>query len=295
MQNLLKQKIAKLSDGAVIVDLEKYNLGIYVAITSHGTATYHAKDLGLAHIKSQEFKFDKSLHIVGAEQSTYFKQVFKTLELIGSPLAGKSEHISYGLVMLPTGKMSSRDGTMVLFDDLYSELYSLAMHEIESRHQKLSDKEKSKRAKAISYGALKFAMLNRENNREIVFDMKKALDFTGESGPYVQYAHARCSSIIAKANRSVKKVDYAKFKGQKQILRLLASFQINVIASAKRPHVLAQYLLKLSQSFNAFYHSVPVITDDAALTNARLALVLKVKSTLEQGLGLLGIKAPDKM
>ena len=299
-QELLKKKIAKKSDGAIIVDLKKYKLEIYVGITSDNYPTYYGKELGLAEIKQKEFKFDKSVHVVGSEQNMFFQQIFKTYELMKSPLSGKSTHVSYGLVMLPEGKMSSRAGTMVLYHNLFTELVSLAKKEIKKRHKSLSAKEIDSRAKMITFGALKYSMIARENQRNIVFDWEKALDFEGDTGPYIQYAHARACSILRKADHKINtKVHFESLDSEqeKKVILHLSKFSEVIVKAAEqyKPYLLAKYLLDLSQYFNEFYHNCPVISDLAEVMYARLLLVDSVRQVLENGLNLLGIKAPQEM
>ena len=304
--DLLKQGIAEESEGAIIVDLKKFGLSVYVAITGQGEPTYQGKELGLAAIKQKEFKFDKSLHVVGSEQNLFFQQVFKTYELMKSPMAGISTHISYGLVMLPEGKMSSREGTMILYDNLYNELFRLSKEEIVKRHKHLSKKEVEDRAQMITFGALKYSMIARENHKNLVFDWEKALDFEGDTGPYIQYAHARCASILRKAKeeKTVEqkintKVHFESLSTEyeKKVILHLSKFTEIVFVAAEqyKPYLVAKYCLDLAQHFNEFYHNCPVISDLTEVMHARLLLVVCVKQVLENGLGLLGIKAPEEM
>ena len=299
VQKALKKGIAKESDGAIIFDFEVDNLGIYVAITGDGTPTYQTKELGLAIIKQKEYKFDKSIHVVGSEQELFFKQVFKTYELIKSPMAKKSKHVAYGLVMLPEGKMSSREGNMVLYDDLLTKIKEAATKEIIKRHKTLSKKEIEKRASTISFGALKYGMIARENQKTLVFDWEQALAFEGNTGPYIQYAHARCHSIQNKANKKLpKEIHYELLttEEEKTILKLLANFEERIIAAANfKPYLLAHFLYDLAHSFNNFYHQHQVNSDNPDLSNARLALVASIEQVLENGLTLLGIEAPSEM
>ncbi len=299
-EKILKKGVATESDGAIIVDLKKYGLDVYVGITSQGNPTYQGKEAGLAELKQADFTFDKSIHVVGSEQELFFKQVFKTYELMKSPLAGRSHHVSYGLVNLPEGKMSSRLGTMILYHNLYEELMKLSVNEIKKRHKTLSAQEIKKRARMIVFGALKYSMIARENHKTLTFDWNKALDFEGDTGPYIQYAHARCASILRKADMNVTtKVHYESLSTahERKVLLHLSKFSeiVHTAAEQYKPYLIAKYLLDLAQHFNEFYHNCPVITDASEVMHARLLLVRSVKQVLHNGLALLGIEAPDKM
>ncbi len=297
-RTLLKKKVAKESEGAIIVDLTKYGLDIYVGVTSQGNPTYQGKELGLAELKLAQYKVDKSIHVVGSEQELFFKQVFKTYELMKSPLANKSVHVSYGLVNLPEGKMSSRLGTMILYHNLYEELMKLASSEIKKRH-KLSKKDLHTRAELITFGALKYSMIARENQKTLTFDWKKALDFEGDTGPYIQYAHARCASILRKGGKVHTRVHYESLStAHEHKLVLHLSKYPDVVRQAAenyKPYLLAKYVFELAQYFNEFYHNCPVISDMKEVMAARLLLVRSVKQVLQNGLSLLGITAPEEM
>lgn len=298
--DLLQKKIAQEHDGAIIVNLKEYGLELYVAITRDGTPTYQAKEFGLGALKQKEYTFDESLHIVGMEQELFFRQVFKTYKLFGSVLASTSKHISYGLVMLPEGKMSSRDGTMILYDDLYEKIITLAEKEIRARHGTLGASELSTRAKMIAFGAMKYSMLSRENNKSFIFDWEQALRFEGDTGPYLQYAHARCASILGKAQEKASlKVDFGLFNEIEEVrlVKMLGQFG-DVVAEAAatyHPHTLAHYLNELAHAFSDFYHRCPVISELEPVQKARLLLVVCVKQVLVNGLFILGIDAPDEM
>jgi len=297
-KQLLKKGIAKESEGALIVDLNKYNLGVYVILTSDGHAVYHTKDLALAELKLKEYKIDKSIHVVGKEQETYFNQLCKTFELTKSKLANKSMHLVYALVMLPEGKMSSREGNVILYEDLIQNMLKIAEKEIKSRHKKISRKELEKRKQQIAFAALKFSMLNRENNKQIIFDWNKALKFEGETGPYIQYAHARINSILKKS-KIKSKTDFNLLKTPEEInlIKLLRSFP-EVIEEASKHYktsLVANYSLKLAQSFSEFYEKNQVIKAEENIRNARLNLIKAVKQVLRNSLFLLGIEAPDEM
>jgi arginyl-tRNA synthetase len=196
--------------------------------------------------------------------------------------------------------MSSREGTMVLFDDLRDKLVSAAEKGIKKRHEGLSVKEISLRSLQIAYAALKFSMVNRENNRDIIFDWEKALDFEGETGPYVQYAHARINSIFKKYNKKITntvKSSVLNTDEDEKLILLLTKYPevVSEAAESYKVHLVSRYLLDLAQAFNEFYHACPILQSDEDTMIARLNLILAVKQVLKNGLGLLGIDAPEAM
>ncbi|MAG16205.1 arginine--tRNA ligase [Candidatus Woesearchaeota archaeon] len=302
-KQLLKKGIAKESDGAVIIDLKSHKLGIFVLVTQDGTALYSSKDIALAQKKMSKYSLDKSIHVVGKEQELHFKQLFKTLEIMGGKekeFAGKSYHLIYGLVMLPTGKMSSRSGSVVFYDELKDELLSLATAEVKKRHKDWNQKQVDETAKKIAFAALKLGMIYRDNEKQLVFDWEQAMNFEGETGPYIQYAHARICSILEKYGKKVATTaDFSllKEKEEQLLIRLLSQFPATVEAAASnyKPLLIARYLLDLSQAFNNFYHQHPILKAEEDVKKARLLLITAVKQVLKNGLNLLAIEAPEKM
>ena len=297
---LLSEGIAKKDEGAVIVDLKDENLGVCVLLTKEGYPLYPAKDLGLAKLKFEKYDPDKSIHVVGKEQEFYFKQLFKLFEKAGmKKAAAVSYHLIYELVMLPEGKMSSREGTMVLYDDLKEKLLSKTLSEVEKRHPDWSVEKKIQTAKKIALAAIKFSMVRRENNRVLVFDWEKALSLEGDSGPYLQYAYVRTEGILKKAGYKpgVSK-NYAFSDDEKRLLRKLASFEAAVAraAATMSPHVVCDYLLDLAAELNKFYSVCRVLNaEKKEEREARLAIVLATNIVLRNGLALVGIETPDSM
>ncbi len=296
---LLKKKIARLSEGAIIVDLNKYNLGIYVALTKDNHAVYHSKDLALAELKSKEYKdLYKSLHIVGKEQELYFKQLFKTFELISSKLAKRSEHIIYGLVMLPEGKMSSREGNVIMYDNLMEKLLNEAIKEVKKRHPEWSNKQIKDIAKKIALAALKFGMLDRDNNTIITFDWNQALNFEGDSGVYILYAIVRINSILKKTKIKINKIKITNLNEEEtNLIKKLSQFPKIVESSSNnyKPNLISSYLLELVHVFNNFYTNCPVLKADFKDKEKRIVLINCVRQVLKNGLNLLGINEVEKM
>jgi len=295
-----KKKIfAKDKTNAIYADLEKYKLPNKVLLRGDETSVYMTQDLYLADLRYKDYKFDKMLYVVASEQRTHFQQLFKILELLKEPYAKHLHHLSYGLVNLPSGRMKSREGTVVDADDIMDETSALAEIEIKKRHKGLSAKEINKRAEIISLGAIKFFMLRTDSARDVVFNPEESLSFEGETGPYVQYTHARACSILRKAGKSSGKINYSLLNQEEElaVIRLLYDFPAAIEKAAKdyKPHHIANHLITLAQAFNEFYHKCPVISERDEQMKARLLLVDSVRQVLENGLGLLGIKAPDEM
>jgi len=294
---LLKQGIAKKSEGAVIMDLEKYNLGVWVLLRSDQTVLYSAKDLALVEKKSGNYKLDKSLNIVGNEQDLHFKQLFKTLELMDFKQRKKFSHITFGMIRLPTGKMSSRTGDNILYSDFIKEVTDYAKQNIKKRFPKISQRELEKRALAIAIAAIKYSMLKQSPNKNIIFQKDEALNFEGDTGSYLLYSYARASSILRKSKLSVKpnfKISKLE-KKETELCKKLFDFPEIAKNSYKNlnPSVIANYSCQLSKLFNEFYHECPVINSENE--NFRLSLVQCFRIILKNSLRLLGIDVIDEM
>jgi len=298
-KELLKKSIAKLSEGAIIIDLSEYNLAVFVLLTREGNPVYESKDLALAEREFGDFKIDRCIHVVGSEQKLYFQQLFKVFELIGSPGAGKSYHLVYELVNLKTGKMSSRLGSVVLYTQLRDKILKKIYREIEERNPKLSKKEKQTLAEKIAVGALKYGMLSIGCDKVLVFDWEKALMLEGNTGPYLQYAHTRCNGILNKVKKwEENAVNENLNSEEKKLVKKLSEFPAVVEQALRdfRPHYLCNYTYELATVFSEFYHLCPVLrAEKKVLRNFRLSLVKATKITLKNCLFLLGIDTPEKM
>ena len=290
---MLKSGIAEKSNGAVIINLKK--LGNFLLLKSDGTALYSTKDLALAKEKFENFKIDKSIYIVGAEQKLYFQQIFKTLEIMGFSQAKQCYHVPYGLVNLKGGKISSREGELLYAEEFVQEVITEAKTQISQRH-KLSTKELNTRAKKIAMSAIKFSFLNQDNNKEIIFDKKTSLSFEGETGPYVQYTCARISSILKKAGSFKKTIKWNINDEEHELIKMLGHFDeiINDATEGFRPHVLCRYLLDLCQAFNSYYHEIPILKAKEE-KRGRLSFISFVKEVISEGLVLLGVEPLEEM
>src|SRR3989344_2354444 len=294
VKKLLKEGYAKLSDGAIIVDLNEYSLGIFLILKSDGNALYSTKDLALAELQDKEFSPNLMLHVVGSEQSLYFKQLIKTIELYNRKLGEKEKHLSYELVILPSGKMSSREGKVILFDDTLDEMNAHAQKEIKVR-AKLNEKELKKRAKIIALSAIKFSMLSQDPKKVIVFDQEKSISFEGDTGPYLLYSYARANSILNKVKEknklNIKEINDNEFL----VVKKLSQFNEVLLKSSEQfnPALVANYSFELCQLFNEFYHSSKVI--GSGREDFLIYLVKSFKEVLGKSLNLLGIESLKEM
>ena len=294
-KKLIGEGIAQISEGATIIDLEKYNLGIWVLLRKDGTVLYSAKDLALAEKKFKDFKIDESIILSANEQDLHFKQLIKTLELMKFKYAKNYKHLSYNIVRLPTGKMSSRTGDNVLYSSFKEELANELKKELKKR-VKLSDKELEHRSSVLALASLKYALIKQDMDKIIVFDKEESLRFEGNTGPYLLYTYARAKSILKKANNSKSPLNKISLsEKEKALIKKLSSFP-DILAHAYRnlsPNLIANYAYELSQEFNEFYHAEKVIGSENE--SFLLSLVEAFSQVLKNALNLLGIQTLEEM
>lgn len=286
-------KIFEENAGAVIFPGEKYGLHTRVFITTAGNPTYESKDMGLAELEYDTFNYDKSIHVVASEQEGYFQVVFKAMELLFPYLKGKKYHLSYGVVDLKEGKMSSRTGNVITVDDLYH-VVSEKVRELMKQSKIQIDQEV---VRMVALGAIKFSYLKFSPRPNMVFDLEESVSLEGDSGPYIQYTFARIQSVLKNAKKETS-VEYGNIKPdteERMILRSLLYFQeiVEQAAVTLHPNLLASYLVELARLYNLFYQKSRII--DSEKENFRLKLSEKVGKVLQKGLYLLGIEAPERM
>lgn len=295
----LKRGIFVKKEGAIVAQLEDNNLQDKVLIRSDGTAIYMTQDIYLAQKKVHDFALDHSIYVVGSEQNMHFQQLFAILKKLGYKWANACYHLSYGMVLLPEGKMKSREGKVVDADAIIEEMISLAKKEILKRHPELEHAVLKNRARQVGLAALKFYLLKIDPVKDMVYHPEESISFEGETGPYVQYTHARIASILRKYGKDVPTiVDFTVLNEREFIIAsLLAQFPCIVEESAVqyKPSHLCRYLLDVCQACNSYYHDVPVLKADEKVSEARLYLIVGVKQVLQNGLDLLGIEAPEEM
>ena len=297
-QEGLKKNIFFDKEGAIVAPLQDVGLPDKVLVRSDGTTIYMTQDLFLAQKKFEEEKIDRSIYVVGSEQNLHFQQLFAILKKLGYKWADDCYHLSYGMVNLPEGKMKSREGTVVDADTLILELTTLAKEEIHKRHPEIEHVVLQNRSKQVGIAALKFHMLRIDAAKDMVYNPKESISFEGETGPYVQYTHARISSILRKYGALPEEISLSHLGDKERALAtMLEKFPAVIVESGShyKPSYVCRYLLDLCQEFNSYYHDVPVLKAEEEIKLARLYLLSCIKVVLQNGLSLLGIEAPEEM
>ena len=293
---LNEEGLLKESEGAKVIDLEKYGLGVALIRKSDGTTLYSTRDLTTAINRYKKYKFEKLLYEVGSEQSLHFKQVFKILELIGYKWADSCHHVSHGLYLGKDGKkFSTRKGKTIFMEDILKETKELAKKEIQKR-EKVSKIELEKRAKAITIAAIFYGDLKNYRENNVIFDINRFISFEGNTGPYLLYTYARAKSILRKAKSNNKSSNPMGLSQQEKELILELSNFPQVVKNAYKnlsPNVISNYSYQIAQKFNEFYHESKVIGSEEE--QFRLRMVESFSHVLRNSLNLLGIKTIEKM
>lgn len=302
VDQLLVKGVAKVSEGAVVVDLEDKKLGVFLIRKSDGTSLYATKDLALALLKKREYpKLDRSVLLVDDRQALYFRQLFETLVMTGYTVP--TEHVGYEFVTLKSGAMSSREGNIVTYQNFRDEVLKKTRDETLKRHADWNDGKVTYASWAIALSGIKFGMLRQDADKIFTFDLDQALSFEGQTGPYVQYTIVRLNSILKKAGqpeiRGNDEPDCRDLKepSEKALALALARFNDEFKKSARdlRPSVIAQWCIEASQFANAFYRDVKVLEAPEKERLARLRLVYAARDVLTCALELLGIPVPEEM
>ncbi len=299
--DLVREKgIARESEGALMVDLEQYDLPSVMLQKKDGATLYITRDLAAAIYRYETFNFARSLYVVGAEQTLHFQQLFKVLELLGFEWAKNCAHVPFGLIRFKEGRMSTRAGTIILLEEVLNRSIEMAREIIEDKNPDLPDKDGA--AKAVGLGAVRFGDLSNDRIKNIEFDWDKALDFSGETAAYIQYSHARICSILRKGGLDDTAWDDRAASlltrdEETALIKTLAILPDKIIASAEsyKPSILARYLIDVAREFNRFYHNCPVLSSEGDLKHGRLLLINATRQVIANGLALLGIEAPEEM
>lgn len=288
--------LLKVDNGATIVDLEKYDLPPALIKKSDGATLYMTRDLAAANYRKNTYDFAKCIYVVGMEQSNHFKQLKAVLKELNLPWSEDIVHIPFGLITLNGKKLSTRKGKIILLEGVLKEATELALKQIEAKNPSLENKEAV--AHAVGVGAVIFHDLKNDRTNNFDFALEEVVQFEGETGPYVQYTHARAMSILRKANHTVDTKEAFSLTDDDawEVLKLIENYP-NVVRFAEEkcePSAIAKFVINLAQAFNKYYAHTKVLVEDEAF-NSRIALVQTTASILKQGLELLGVAAPDEM
>ncbi|AHI05973.1 hypothetical protein BDW_07365 [Bdellovibrio bacteriovorus W] len=302
VKELYAQGKLEKSEGAIGMNLEQEKLGFCMLLKSDGTGLYATKDLLLAKHKFEDVQIEKSIYVVDMRQALHFKQVFRVLDILGFEQAKNCFHLQYNYVELPDGAMSSRKGNIVPLMALVNNMENHVKTRYLSRYEnEWTQEEIQKTAEQVAKGAIFYGMLKMDTNKKIVFDMDEWLKLDGESGPFVQYSFARISSLVRKFDFDSKKsVDWSLLThpSERALMQFMSGFN-TVLANAAeqyKPASVCSYVYDLAKKFNVFYHECPIGNEkEENLRHARLALSKAVGNTLQQGLALIGIPAPERM
>jgi len=302
LEGLEKGVFFKKEDGSVWVNLEDKGLDQKVLLRSDGTSVYLTQDLGTAQLRYDDFKMDQSIYVVANEQDYHFQVLKLTLEKLGKPYASGIYHLSYGMVDLPSGKMKSREGTVVDADDLLEEMFATAeKHTRElGKIEEFSETEAKELFRKIGLGALKYFILKVDPKKRMLFDPNESIDFHGNTGPFIQYTHARICSVLRKAGSADFSVseDYIPNEEERHLLILLHQYPATVkeAGTAYSPALIANYAYSIAKSFNKFYTDYSILSAETEKAKQfRLALSRFTANVIKSSLGLLGIEAPERM
>ncbi len=302
-EGLDKGVFFRKADHSVWIDLTEDGLDEKLVLRGDGTSVYITQDLGTAQLKYDDFGMDESIYVVGNEQDYHFKVLFLILKKLGKPWADGLFHLSYGMVDLPSGKMKSREGTVVDADDLMDEMVATAKQRTEElgKTEGLSEESKAALYHMIGMGALKYFLLKVEPKKRLLFDPNESIDFQGHTGPFIQYTHARIKSVLAKGSYTggeAALVPAVLAPSELDLIQLLGNYPTTIEASAKEfsPAQLANYIYEVAKQYNKFYHEESILkVEETAVRDFRLHLSATTARIIAKGMQLLGIDVPERM
>lgn len=297
--DIIKDKgLLQESQGTNIVDLEEYNMPPALITKNDGSTLYMTRDLAAALYRKENYDFEKCIYVVGSQQSLHFQQLFKVLELVGFEWAKDMVHVPFGMVALEEGTMSTRKGRVVFLEDVLKQAIEKTKETMLTKNPNALNVDEI--AKQVGVGAVVFQELSNSRIKDYTFSWSRTLSFEGETGPYVQYTHARCCAVLRKDEEEVTTdINYELLNDvdSAEVLKVIASFNKTILNAMRKnePHIITRFVLDLAQAFNKFYHDNSILVEDAELRKARLALVCATRQALENGLKLLGMQAPERM
>lgn len=286
------------SQGTNVVDLEEFNMPPALITKNDGSTLYMTRDLAAAIYRKNTYDFEKCIYVVGSQQSLHFQQLFKVLELMGFEWSKDLIHVPFGMVALEEGTMSTRKGRVVFLEDVLKQAIEKTKETVLSKNPNAKNVDEI--SKQVGVGAVVFQELSNSRIKDYTFSWERTLSFEGETGPYVQYTHARCCAVLRKANEEVTtdiNYDLLSDGDAAEVLKVIGSFNKSIVSAMRRnePHIVTRFVLDLAQAFNKLYHDNPIIVEDVELRKARLALVAATRQTLENGLRILGMHSPERM
>lgn len=297
IEELREKKLLKESDGAYVVDLEEYGMPPCLIIKSDGATLYTTRDLAAAFYRKKTYDFTKCLYVVAYQQSLHFRQLFKVIELMGHEWAKDMEHVEFGMVSYEGQALSTRHGHVIYLEDLLNRSIEKARAIIDEKSPNLEDKDGV--ARKVGIGAVVFFALSAGRIKDIDFWWDRALNFEGETGPYVQYTYARCCSVLGKAPANLPDADYSTLDDAEaqDIVRLLEQFPKLVKEAAQRnePSLITRYTVDLAQAYNKFYYEHRILDCEPATSAARIAITKAVRNVIGTGLTLIGVEPTEKM
>lgn len=298
VEELKEKNLLTESNGALIVDLEKYNMPPCIIMKSDGATIYATRDITAAIYRKSAYNFYKNIYVVGTPQALHFKQIFTVLKLMGYDWAKDCVHVGFGLVKFADKKFATRTGDVIFLEDLLNEAVSRSLELINQKNANLEDKEDV--SKKVGIGAVIFTYLKNNRERDIIFSWDDILNFEGETGPYVQYSYARGRSILRKAGKNNIVPDYDKLSSAEEfeLSKLIAGFNdaINSAIEKYEPSIITRYVIDTAKAFNKFYNMYPILScEDGGLKSARLKLVEATTILIKNALSLLGIDVVEKM
>jgi len=297
LDEMREKNVMTKDDGAELVNLEAYDMPNALITKSDGSSLYITRDLTAAKYRKKEFDFYKNIYVVGSQQNLHFKQWIKIIELMGYEWANDCVHVPFGMVGLEEGSLSTRNGRVVFLEDVLNKAVETTQKIIEEKNPDLENKAEV--AKQVGVGSVVFQELSNNRIKDYTFSWEHTLSFEGETGPYVQYSHARACSVLRNADVSLDNVDYSLLndKTSFDLIREISKFNeiIEKAAVKYEPSLITRYITHLAQLFNRFYHETPILVSDVELKKARVALVKAYKYVVKNGLSLIAIEAPEKM
>ena len=306
-EGLSKGVFFKKENGSVWVDLTDEGLDEKLVLRGDGTSVYITQDMGTADLKYQDHQINKSVYVVGNEQDYHFDVLFKIMRKLGRSYGPGLYHLSYGMVDLPTGKMKSREGTVVDADELMEEMVATAAHHTKElgKIEGFTEAQATELYEILGMGALKYFLLKVDPKKRMLFNPQESIEFQGNTGPFIQYSHARIAAILRKAEQIGVELSADSFANlselaetESTLIQLLNDFErkIKMAAEEYSPAVLAQYLFDLAKEYNRFYAELPIFHEkDSQLQSFRVALSFQTAKTIKRGMSLIGIQVPERM